>query len=365
MKRAILLLLLLTGSIALIPQEFYRSNSLAMELEIIEGPVVREKEEGWVLEVREDEGKETLILYHEGFEHSRIEREYSRKGFLTRNTQYEDGKLKEETFYNDRGLVFKEITYGESGKPLEIKNYQYSENEEPNSLTISNSGQNESTRFLSLRSDGSLRYVETKSGEEVVGSSSVNAYNGAFYMEEQYEGAVRVLRFRNKEGQLEKTVRLLNDKVLNEESRFYRTDGSLSRVVIEDFSSERRISQLMNDLGLMTSKEVYLRDDLEERTSFYYDSDLLIRKELRGPGRRETWTYEYEGENLSIEEYYEKGTLETRKYYEGEDRQNYTMEIYDRGVLFLKAYFQKDVKIREEFISEGKVTRTREWGNNE
>ncbi|MBB6478931.1 hypothetical protein [Spirochaeta isovalerica] len=337
---------------------------MAMELEKLNDKTDWQKEPGWILQVSKDGPHHELVLYHNGSVDSRFERDFSSSGQLSYSSRSRDGLPVEETFYDTSGWMTKEFFYDDKGGILEEKNYEYSDDGKPVSVTISRTGQSGRTQVYSMRHDGSLRSVQTFEDQTVLNSSTVNSFDDTKFMDVQKEGNVKVVRYRNREGQLEKVVRFLGDKLILQENRTYSDTGILSEISIEDLSTGKKTFQVMNDSGLVSKEEKYLNDEFLERSVFFYDSGLLIRKDRRGSGVRETVIYKYEEDVLAEEEFFDRGILEYRKIYDLEDRRNFIQELYDRDELFMKVYYRKDVKTREEFISGGEVTRTREWGGS-
>ncbi|MBN2658828.1 MAG: hypothetical protein JXR86_17370 [Spirochaetales bacterium] len=364
MKKTRIFLFLIAGSFSLFPQEYYRSNSMAMELEILDGNSDWSREEGWILEARTEGFSRQLILFHDRIEKNRFEKQFSPGGRLLYSSRLKGRLLQEETFYDLAGNVERENFYNEEGTLIEEKTYHYSKEGILESVEILKAGQLPLTQNYSLRQDGSLRSVEIESSDSLLNRSSVVRFNESLYMDEQREGDVRVVRYRNQEGQLMEKVRYQAGKMILREKRNYSEAGLLSDVVVEDISSGKKNIRIMNEMELVEKEELYRNDEFQERTLFFYDSDLLVRKERRGTGFRESWFFRYEGDTLSEEDFYERGVLVYRKKYDRDDQKNYIQELYDGDELFMKVYFRKEVKIREEFISAGEVTRTREWGDS-
>lgn len=358
------LLLLVFLVLPLYAQEYYRSNSLGMELEKIKSDPIDIPTTGWILQKTIKGLTTELVLYDQGKEDSSFIRRYNKNGVLVSSVRKKNEIMVEELFYRDDGQIQEDISYNSEGEAAEKKIYRYGDNGIPQMVEIRQNGDITSILYYSLRSDGSLRSIKTEDKlDELSSITSFNKFRTARYMEEQQNGNVRVVRFNSDDGRLLKLIRYIGEDSVLEETRQYRDNGSLEKDLIENFALNSYTIQTMNEYGLIVKEEIYKEDQWVEQTVFTYLSKKMVKKERKTKGFKESWIYKYSGDLLTEEEYYEKNVLESIKSYDQEKQGNYIISLYDSGRIFMKVYYVDDKKTLEEFIEDGKVTKTNERDN--
>ena len=102
--------------------------------------------------------------------------------------------------------------------------------------------------------------------------------------------------------------------------------------------------------GSEFSETIYVRNEAGR---------LEARITVGGDGREE-WRYFYgaDGE-LQEEDYYRRGMLEKSRVYTGANM--WYEEIYQKSELFLRIFYEEGEKVKEAFISGGKVVRERDY----
>lgn len=351
--RKILILLLVTTSIC--AQNYYSSNSLAMEIESIDEFSGDFKDYGeWVLEKNETDTLIEKNLYNNGQLKRTLIEKNDRSGRTLYSSLTINGILREESLYSEKGLLEKEVFYKPDGSIDIIELYRYNESDELLGIDVQEGEEEQKSYYYSIRSDGSLRSI---SGNE---DSSRNSYEGVLFLENLLSESRRELIFRNHKGYVEKILLYENNQLIRDEVRTYWTEEVVKEIRIVDKLSERETIQQMDKRGNLEEEEVYKDRKLQSGTYYFYNGEKIVRKEKKEPGIREHWLYTYEGDQLTFEEYYKKDVLIHRKVFSGTDQSTYELELIDRGEVFLIIHFEKDVKIREEYVSNGVVTKTRE-----
>lgn len=361
MKR-ILLLLLITGlPLAAQAQDFYRSNSLAMELEKLDKPLREdfEGEETWILEKRTEHGSIECILYLGGEETDRYLRNFGIGGNLEYYSHRRGDRMVEEIFYRRDGAISEEKYYYSDGTLEAARTYSY--DSRGNLLGVERmEGTGETSLDYGLREDGSLRSVSGYREGDLQSRNSRSAFGGALHMEEDISGDIRDVSYYGEEGRLVRKVRYVKGEVQFIEENEYRSDGTLSGVLISALSEGTETFRTMDSDGNPLKDETFRDGRLIMGLYYSYRNGRLYRLDTRAPGIREKQLFIYEGDFLKAEEFYVQGTLERVKKYSAADGNLYTVELYDRGEVFLVIHYSDDVKVREDHMSGGKVIRTKE-----
>lgn len=359
MKKIMLLLSLL--NLSLFAQQYYYSNSIAMELEPIldvESFILEQSE--WILEKFEQYDRTESILFHFGVEKKRIIET------SVNFTEYIEGLLSEDTKLGDKGQITERVLYNSEGSPIEKEIYNY--NTSGDLISIDRRDIDEKTVFsqkYKIRSDGSLRAITYSFGEDDKsrGNDSWNTHKGSFYMEEHNDARKRQVLFYNGSNNLEKVLRYEEDILVYEEIFDYDQDGFVSKIVKKDFHRSESTILIMNEKGQLIREDFFVDDKMKFNVSYLYSDSHLIQKDKIGSGIKEKWLYDYRDNERVTEEFYKQGVLQQKKTNMDSADNSYVIELYDRGLHFMNLVFKKDVKIREEYISEGQVIRVRELGD--
>jgi hypothetical protein len=359
MRRLLLPALLLLAAACAAETRLYRSNDAGMLLQPI-ASYLRDQYD-WVAEVRDEAGIVTRVLFRKGAETRRWEEAPTRDGTQRVEREWREGELSARRVYDTRGALLQEEAY-QGGKLQEKTLFTYA-----NGRLVRRRG---------LDADGSLAYSEdyeyARNGSlrEVRRVGQPDAISSAGYMKgteglaeervaaadtlyvTRYDARSRVVSRERRAGGLtaareDFTFREGSDTLLSSREerpgdgvavdRSYDQQGLLAGETVTDAKGGTRTIQ-------------YVRDD----------SGYLLLKSSRGPDGFEVWKYERDAAGAVIrEEYSLRGSLmQVTEHGEGKLR---TEEMYKGGELFLKVFWDGEVRLREEVYLDGKLLRERTY----
>lgn len=363
MKAAVVLLFILTFS--LYAQEYYRSNSLAMEMERIQDsqPFEMDKVE-WLLEKKVSGNSILSTLYHYGIPEKSITREYNNYDILIYYSVRNKGILSEENRFGDDGAILEEAVFTGTGT-LDWKNiYEYTDNGRILRIVRQNSeGEEISELDYRIRKNGSIRNITQSDNDLSEHRESWNGFGGILFMEERNSDSERELIYRNNKGLIEKKIRYRNNQKIDDENYSYSSGGEISKIVKTDYVNGESSIQTMNMSGQIVSEEKLVGEELIYRILYFYSDSKLSVKEKKGAALRERWEYVYIDDELSVESYYRQGDLEQKKTITDQNSNSYEILLYNHGEAFMNLVYDNDVKIREEYLSGGEIIRTRTLGD--
>ena len=88
----------------------------------------------------------------------------------------------------------------------------------------------------------------------------------------------------------------------------------------------------------------------EKKKVIHDEEGRIINMRILGEKGAEEWDYEYDEEGDMLKEVYTvKGTLVQITIYTGED--TWYKDIYKDGRVFLRVYYEKEEKVKEEFFN--------------
>lgn len=320
-------------------------------------PWYRADEFEYVLQIlRRDDG-ESRVLMREGEEVEQLSisprpgggrREVRRREGETVSTEVYDatGRLvRKESFDNGEATAIETMTYS-AGRLAE------SENRTPDGEVLWRD------RFV-YDSEGLLRRVvraypsgdERRSEYTFQGGSLLQEWhgNGGAGILIRYGAAGREVARENWDG----------DVLVTRESFEYADSGVIRRSVVTDFAEDSRTVVTYDADGRPVAEERTVGETVASTVTYEYDGeDLAVRREESGEGLLET-RYEYEGGEIAAESFYTDGLLTKRILYPEEGRR--VEERFRVGDLFLRIYFEDDVRTREEVIRNGTVVQERSY----
>lgn len=348
-------------NISLFAQQFFYSNSLAMELSLIlEINDIKKNETEWILEKNISESRTDSVLYHFGEEQKRMVRTSSHY------SEFLEGTLREEINYRHDGLISDITFYNDLGTLTGKENYEYSS--DGMLLSIKSNGPKEdilSLREYSLREDGSLRFITLfdELDDEADHSETWNSYKGNFFMEERLYDSSREVVFFDENNNISIISQYVDDLLIYRELYSYYSDGIVKLIEKIFPETEKKYIVTFDELGRMLKEEYYIDSKWIYTMSHSYIGTNLAQTERIGSAIEEKWIYLYRDDENIGENYYKEGVLQQKKKITDADTDSYIVELYERGELFMNLIFSENVKIREEFISEGKILRIRELGD--
>lgn len=104
-----------------------------------------------------------------------------------------------------------------------------------------------------------------------------------------------------------------------------------------------------------------MKETVREISAYEYDEKgKVTTKTRRSSEGLEAWKYSYaDSGDLSREEYFQRGIrVKVTLYGEGKLR---TEELYREGELFLKVFYDGDIRLREEVYANGSLSRERSY----
>ncbi|MBI9099652.1 MAG: hypothetical protein JEY91_14325 [Spirochaetaceae bacterium] len=356
MKYTIFILFLF--SVSLSAQDYFYSNSLAMEMERISDIQNISKDDiEWLLEKIIEGEKVKTVLFNYGVEYQssiRTPLSYS---------EYSEGVLVQEIKYFVDGRISNIISYNSNGTVHRNEIYEYSEDNKLLGIkTVDGSGETEESMEYRFREDGSLRTVFKYGDDKITHMENWNSFNNSLFMEQSIKGSLRDQRYFNEDGLIEKVQRYNGEDFIYEEVYTYYDNGIIQTITRSDYHRGTVIVESMNIQGQMIKEDAFKKDLLLYSSTYFYTGSELTGKEKRSSNLLEKWVYYNNDDERTGEDYYRQGLLEHKKRITDSETNSYTMELYNKGSVFMRLTYEDDVKIREEFLNEGKVTRTRELG---
>jgi antitoxin component YwqK of YwqJK toxin-antitoxin module len=335
----------------------YKSNEFGMPLQPVEP--YRRDESRWILEVRTTGKDEVRRLYDRGKEARRWEVSWTEGGTRKVEREIAAGVLSARRLYDGAGALLQEDQY-EDGTLLQ--------------KTVLTYAGGRLTKVRVQAADGSLSYAEqyvygmngtlrevrrTGTGEEVRTSSYVFGPAGLSEERTSSKDTLFISRY-DARGRLTSREKRKGDQTLSREDFSYRleTDAllkSTERLPLEGKTIER----LYDAAGRLASEAATVSGAVvEESTYTRNDQGGVTARSRRSSRGMELWRYSLDDKGkASREEYFLRGSLQKVTVYgEGKLR---TDEIYKDEELYLKVYFDGDIRLKEEVYAGGKVLRER------
>ena len=333
---------------------YYLSNELGMALEEIGW--YRRDEATFVLEVRADGGREERVLYQDGVPIKRWERSDRQRRV------YENGELTETELFDAKGRRV-ELREFENGSLVRRTDFSYALPGQIRATTYDGEGNLLYTDRSLLFPDRSLREVRREySGGG--GSRLSLSMTGGGLVEEEIAGDGRTLfKHYDSRGRLAAQEWWVDAGLQEREILRYRDEGKFpATTVTEDFVAGRITKRAFDVDGRLEAVEIEEDGRIVEELHYERDAEgRAVSTTRRGPQGLEQWRNVYgEDGELIREEYRRRGALERVTLHEGEGR--IVEELYrGGGELFMRVTYVDKEKIREEFLSNGVVVRTREY----
>ncbi len=361
MKRHFLGLVLLLAVLHVHGEDLlYRSNDFGMSLERIAPP--QKDASRWVLRVRRAGLGEERQLYDNGKEvrrweiswnaqrTERVEKEttgvfltarrvYDASGGLVQEEEYTWGVLSRKTLfsYANGRLVRTRVLAGSDGRQISQEVYVYADN---GGLREARRTVTDGETMVSTATMGSSGLAEERSS--MGGSLFIDRYdpNGKLINRERLDGGVAVS---------------IEDFTYDPES--HSLVSSVERLPAENGLVQRRY----DSAGRLAQETKTVKETVREISAYEYDEKgKVTTKTRRSSEGLEAWKYSYaDSGDLSREEYFQRGIrVKVTLYGEGKLR---TEELYREGELFLKVFYDGDIRLREEVYANGSLSRERSY----
>jgi len=337
---------------------YYRSNDQGMLLARI--PAALKDQAQWTLTVSRDSATEDRRLYNNGKEVRRWQLSWNPSHTEKTERESADGKLTARRTYDATESLQREEEFRD-GKLVKTTRYVYEGARLARKREFGADGKETATETYLYAEDGRLREVRRSvPGGATDHSEWVTGQGGLVEQRSLMDASLFVERY-DAAGRLAQRQRLAGGTLVSLESFSYSTAGKLAS------SSEQRpgdstvIERTYDDHGRLASETTKLKDQVTETSSWQYDAaGKVAARTRRGHDGMELWKYRYtDAGDLSREEYSQRGVLvKVTSYGEGAHR---TEELYRRGELFLKVFFDGDARVREEVYSGGVQVRARDY----
>jgi hypothetical protein len=318
---------------------------------------------GYVLELVKEGSKETRILRLDGRERERLLIEATRTG--RRETHSIEGRIDKILEYDARSYLLAEKSYvPDSDSPILTLLYSYAQGRLKEVKALDGEGlptgslvyrYDPKGRLLELGASGSFGAGETGMVPGLLPPallwSSTKTGDGSLYSVVFYDAEGRPVRYETRQGQKSLSTQVLQygkgGLVLSRQE----TDGPAQAATETSYDQlGRAVLKVTKKAGIETGRE-----------SFSYDDKGRLVEDLSRQGKtvtRRTWTYD-EGDVLSRESTTIDGSLFSVVSIKADG--STVKELYDKGVLFLRSYHSKGKLLREEFMSNGLVVRTKDY----
>ncbi len=333
----------------------YQSNELGMPLrEILP---FRQDEVAYVLRVERGEGREVRILYHDGEEQRRWEREGGQE------KEYREGVLVEAERRDAAGRLVERSTYSE-GELSSRTVYSYGPGGLRSARTYDAAGKLAYTDSYTLGPGGELRAVRRTRGDGTVERAAATESGGRLLVERSSLGGQALVNRYDRQGR--RIVREVWDGGTLQERETYRyREGEGEAVIaasqLQDAVTGRRTLRSYDEQGRLVLEEVYQGEAVVEETRRSWDEEgREVATIRRGPEGLEQWRNFYGEDGKRVrQEYYRRGALEKVTLF-GEEKLT-TEEFYRDGRPFLRVTTRDGEKLKEEFLRDGAVVGTREY----
>jgi YD repeat-containing protein len=292
----------------------------------------------------------------------RIETIRDSKGY--RELVYRGESLAEERSYDPLGSILEETTMGPSSLPLETRTYIRAGDRLVRVEARDGAGDqigsrtyryDRNGRLLGADSEGSLGpgsvgMIASQGLPQGSWVSGATSAKGAATSVLGYDRAGRATRF----------LTLVEGKAVSLESRAYAEGGSLKSVRLEDRVSGLVSDSLYDDEGRILTRTDSPAKGPRLRIEYSYDaSGRLAEEKSFGQGKPFTKTYQYsEDGSVARAETRRDGILLLALSFIPGGRQE---ELYEDGVIFVRATYLGGRKVKDEFFSDGQAFRTRDY----
>ncbi len=343
--------------------EFYSSDEIGMAIEKI--PWYRTDEYEYVLKVitmnKGNGGVAEKTLLKNGKEIKRWKIFYSGRGIVKRRLYYEGKNLESEEIFDSRGRIISRKEF-KSSELLDFTRYTYVGNVLKQREKIGMGGTKLWTDFFSYDKWGRLIRVVRVFPD---GRREVSLYNigdSGLYDELQgFKTRVIVFHYDSKGREIEREEWKGSKLLSNRNTRYYGDSSKRKLVRVTYPEDKKEIIENYSSDGLLIKKEELVSGEIVSEEDYTWRKDLLIRKQIREKGKGiELYLYFYDAsKKLTREEHWVKGEMESVKKYTGEG--SMVESFYMDGKVFLRRYYLKGRKTREEIIENGKVIRERKF----
>jgi hypothetical protein len=364
MKRLVFVFLGLAFTLAAFADvEYFRSNEIGITLEKIAW--YRTDEFEYVVTLEAKGNTHIKRLYKNRVEIKHWETVYDNRLRKLTESEYEGSALVSVLVYNKDGGVAEEYLY--TGNELsEKKIYKYSKKGLARVETFDKQEQPVYTDYYSLSRAGRLRSVIRVWANGNMRLSRFEYGSGILVEQREYlDPNMYITRFDSR-GRVISWEQWRDDTLEKSRVVVYNSEtGTITREEETDHLKSTTTVRTYNEHGELVSEQSGGQSDKNVEVRYEYDEKgRLSIKRVKGPLGIEEWKYFYtDADKLAREEYWRRGFLEKITYYAEEG--GYYEDIYRDNEVFLRVYYKNDKKVKEEFIVDGKVEKTRTFEENQ
>jgi YD repeat-containing protein len=286
----------------------------------------------------------------------RIERIAGAKG--ARELVYRDEALAEERSYDARGALLEERFFGASSLPERTRSYLREGGRLARVEIADAAGVVVGSMSYRYDRDGRLLGVDS-AGEPGTGSAGMIS-SGAVPQGSWVAGSTTTVLGYDGSGRASVVQTMKDGAVLSLERRTYGEGGALASVQVEDRPSGLVHEYRYDGEGRLSASADTPPKGPAGRTEYRYDGAGRLAEETTWRGGHRTAksrTYSEAGALVREETRRDGALLLAVDYLEG----GRVEELYDEGVLFVKATYSGGRKVKDEFYSEGQLLRSREY----
>jgi antitoxin component YwqK of YwqJK toxin-antitoxin module len=287
----------------------------------------------------------------------RVETINGAKGFS--ELVYQNDVLAEKRSYDAEGILLEEKTFGQDSLPIYTSSYIRKDKRLVKVEVRDASGDIVGSRAYQYDRDGRLLGVATDGvlGEGAAGMVS----SGGTPQGSWTETAVTTTVLGYDESGRAVVIQTMREgKAVSIERRTYGKGGLLSSVATEDKASGLSAKLLYDESGRQSQRKDVPAKGPEINTLYRYDESGRLAEEFKRAGIHSTLirrTYAEDGSLSRIETSRDGELLLTVEYREDGRME----ELYDNGILFVRATYIGGRKVKDEFYSEGVLVRSRDY----
>jgi antitoxin component YwqK of YwqJK toxin-antitoxin module len=272
---------------------------------------------------------------------------------------YRDNVLVEERSFDAGGAILEERSFGPDSLPIETRSYVREdgrlakvEARDASGVIVGASAYHydRNGRLLNVSAEGSM-------GEGAAGMVSAGGAPQGSWTE---AGDTTVVLGYDESGRVVALQTMKGGKAVSVERRSYGEGGTLSSVATEDKASGSSSELSYDEKGRPVQRRELPAKGNEIRTQYGYDEAGRLIEERRRSGTQVTSirsSYADDG-SLSRVETRRNGELLLAVTYIENGR---VEELYEGGELFVKASYIGGRKVKDEFYSDGVLTRSRDY----
>jgi len=348
MYKIILSLLFLLITPFVFSQEYFKSNSLGMELASIGKYRIYEFE--YYVEKIKTDNQVIKTLFKESFPIKSVELHYSDNGVVEKEITMENGIRTEKTY--KQLLLQSEKMININDQSGYIRNYRYNPALLLDAIDeFSLDGKRQSTinyeRDAKGRIASVIRLIYPENEKQKEDQISKYRFEERNLLEEWHGDSDLIGNFTYyRNGKISEILRTDKGETISEKKYFYDADLNL-RIEEYIYATEERIIKNFDFEGDLIEEENYIGEIFISKINDYYDEDKKhIRRIKIIPDGVERYIYEYSGEDLASEKIYFNGELFKEKVYLEDDV--YYEDYYNDGAVTLRIFYKDDEKTSVE-----------------